>query len=52
MAWARNGESAGTQGMSRRAEEVQVVLVEKGAPAPAADFQGVTQAYGKAFAKK
>ncbi len=52
MAWAKNGESAGTQGMSRRAEAIQVVLVDKDAPAPAADFQGVSQAYGKAFSKK
>ncbi len=52
MAWAKNGDEAGTQGMSRRVEAVQVVLVEKDAPAPAADFQGATQAYAKAFAKK
>ncbi len=52
MAWAKNGESAGTQGMSRRAEAIQVVLVEKDAPAPAADFQGASQAYGKAFVRK
>ncbi len=52
MAWAKNGEEAGTQGMSRRAEAIQVVLMEKDAPAPATDFQGATQAYAKAFAKK
>ncbi len=52
MAWAKNGASAGTEGMSRRAEAIQVVLVAKDASAPAADFQGATQAYGKAFAKK
>ena len=52
MGWAKNGESAGTQGMSRRAEAIQVVLVAKDAPAPATDFQGATQAYAKAFAKK
>ena len=52
MAWAKNGEEAGTQGMSRRAEAIQVVLVAKDAPAPATDFQGATQQYSKAFAKK
>ncbi len=52
MAWAKNGESAGTQGMSRRGEAIQVVLVAKGAPAPATDFQGATQTYAKAFVKK
>ncbi|MDO4798553.1 MAG: Ig-like domain-containing protein [Coriobacteriales bacterium] len=52
MAWAKNGDKAGTQGMSRRAEAIQVVLVAKDAPAPATDFQGATQAYAKAFAKK
>ncbi len=37
MAWAKNGEQAGTQGMSRRAEAIQVALVRKDAPAPAPD---------------
>jgi hypothetical protein len=52
MAWAKNGESAGTQGMSRRGEAIQVVLVAKGGPAPAKAFQGATQTYAKAFARK
>ena len=52
MAWAKNGERAGTQGRGLRAEAIQVVLVAKDAPAPATDFQGATQAYAKAFAKK
>jgi hypothetical protein len=38
--------------MSRRAEAVQVVLVAKDAPAPAATYKGVTQQYAKAFVKK
>lgn len=49
---AVGGAVAGTEGKSRRAEAIQVVLVAKDAPAPAADFQGATQAYGKAFVKK
>ncbi|MDO4798780.1 MAG: hypothetical protein Q4A01_12265, partial [Coriobacteriales bacterium] len=52
MAWAKNGESAGTQGMSRRGEAIQVVLVAKGGPAPAKAFQGATQTYAKAFVRK
>jgi hypothetical protein len=52
MAWAKNGEFAGTQGMSRRAEAIQVVLVRKGAPAPGTTHKGVTQTYAKAFVKK
>ncbi len=52
MAWAKNGERAGTQGKAFRAEAVQVVLVAKGGPAPAVDFQGATQTCAKAFVKK
>ena len=40
------------QGKSRRMEAVQVVLVEKDAPAPAAEFQSATQTYAKAFVRK
>ena len=49
MAWAKNGAAAGTQGKSLRAEAVQVVIVRKGSPAPSQTYNGVTQAYGKAF---
>ncbi len=52
MAWAKNGESAGTQGMSRRAEAVQVVLVRKDAAAPAATYKGISRNYAKAFVKR
>ena len=52
MAWAKNGAKAGTQGKGLRAEAIQVVLVAKGAPAPAADYQGATQTYAKALARK
>ncbi len=40
------------QGKSRRMEAIQVVLVEKDAPAPAAEFQSATQTYAKAFVRK
>ncbi len=40
MAWAKNGEQAGTQGMSRRAEAIQVALVRKDAPVPDATYKG------------
>lgn len=46
------GRSAGTTGMSRRAEAVQVVLVPKGAKAPGATYKGATQNYAKAFVAK
>lgn len=44
LGWAKNGESAGTEGLSKRLEAIEVVLVEKGADAP-----GSTE---KAFVKK
>lgn len=34
LGWAKNGQSAGTQGLSRQIEAVNVVLVEKGKKAP------------------
>lgn len=34
MGWAKNGESAGSAGYSKRLEAIQVVLVEKGQAAP------------------
>ena len=49
MAWAKNGEKAGTTGQARRAEAVQVVIVPKGAKAPGTTYNGVRQAYARAF---
>ena len=34
MGWAKNGESAGSEGCAKRLEAVQVVLVKKGGSAP------------------
>jgi hypothetical protein len=33
-------------------EAIQIVLVKKGAAAPATTYKGITQTYGKAFAQK
>ncbi len=52
MAWTKNGSVAGTQGMSRRVEAVQIVLVRKGEPAPTATHKGVRQNYAKPFARR
>ena len=46
MGWAKNGEQAGTAGFGLRLEAIQVVLVAKGAAAPANTYQGVTSASG------
>ena len=32
--WARNGEKAGTTGLAKRMECIQIVLMKKGAEAP------------------
>ncbi len=39
MGWAKNGETAGSEALANHAEAVQVVLVAKGAAAPAASGQ-------------
>ena len=52
MGWAKNGASAGTAGYSYRLEAIQIVLVPKGAKAPAASYQGATQAVSAPFVKR
>ena len=32
--WAKNGESAGTEGLAKRLEAIEIVLVKKGGAAP------------------
>ena len=32
--WAKNGASAGTEGLSKRIETIEIVLVKKGEKAP------------------
>ena len=34
LGWAKNGEKAGTEGLAKRLEAIQIVLVEKGGAAP------------------
>ena len=34
LGWAKNGEMAGTSGLAKRVEAMQVVLVKKGGIAP------------------
>ncbi len=49
MGWAKNGVSSGTAGYSRRLEGIQIVIVNKGASAPATNYGGITQNDGRAF---
>ena len=34
LGWAKNGESAGSEGLAKRMEAVEIRLVEKGGAAP------------------
>ena len=34
LGWAKNGESAGTEGLGKRMEAIQIRLVKKGEKAP------------------
>ncbi len=36
MDWAKNGQSAGTAGLSYRLEAIQIIIVQKGGTAPGA----------------
>ena len=42
LAWACNGENAGTTGMSAGIEGIQIVLVPKEYPAPDETYEGIT----------
>ena len=47
MAWAEDGEEAGTTGFGRSVEAVQVMLVKRGAAAPSPDGANVDYAFKK-----
>ncbi len=49
MGWAKNGAHAGTAGYGRRLEGIQIVLVKKGAAAPAATVNGITSVTAKPY---
>ena len=52
MDWAKNGEHAGSAGHSYRLEGIQILLVEKGGPAPAADYGNIKTVTKKTFLSK
>ena len=52
MGWAKNGAQAGTAGWAKRLEAIQIVLVPKGAKAPAANYGGYNQMTKSPFVKK
>ena len=52
MGWAANGADAGTAGYARRLEGIQVVLVPKGAAAPAANYGGITSVTAQPFLQR
>ena len=52
MGWAANGADAGTAGYARRLEGIQVVLVAKGAAAPAANYGGITSVTAQPFLQR
>ena len=39
LAWAKNGESAGTSGLAKRLEAIEIILVDKGKSPPIRDNQ-------------
>ena len=52
MGWAKNGEDAGSAGYGYRLEGIQIALVKKGAAAPDATYEGITQVTDRAFEQK
>lgn len=50
--WAKNGEAAGTAGLAKRLEGIQIVLVPKNGKAPATRYQGITSVRTQAYIKK
>jgi len=51
LGWACNGQPAGSEGLAKRLEGIQIVLVPKGAAAPANSYGGITSVNGNAFVK-
>ena len=47
-----NGEAAGTAGLSKRLEGIQIVLVPKGGAAPANNYGGVVTTNKQTYIKK
>ena len=52
LGWAKNGEAAGTAGLAKRLEGIQIVLVPKNGKAPAMRYQGITSVKTQAYIKK
>ena len=52
LGWAKNGEPSGTAGYAKRLEGIQIVLVEKGGPAPASNYGGVTSNRAESYISK
>ncbi len=52
LGWAKNGEAAGTAGYAKRLEGIQIVLVEKGKPAPGKTYNGITANRNEAYISK
>ena len=50
--WAKNSEAAGTAGLAKRLEGIQIVLVPKNGKAPAMRYQGITSVKTQAYIKK
>ena len=49
MNWAANGQKAGTTGLAKRLEAIQIVLVKKTDKAPGVTFNGVTSAVSACY---
>lgn len=52
MGWTRNGGRAGTEGLGKRVEAIQVVLVKKGGKAPGTTYKGAKRNYKKAYVSR
>lgn len=52
LAGQKNGEAAGTAGLAKRLEGIQIVLVPKNGKAPAMRYQGITSVKTQAYIKK
>ena len=52
LGWAKNGGTAGTSGLAKRLEGIQIVLVPKGGAAPANNYGGITSVTTTPYIKK
>ena len=52
LGWSKNGAPAGTAGMAKRLEGIQIVLVPKNGAAPSVNYQGIRSVQSRSYIQR